>query len=569
MDATAWHGLRVLMIEPEEKIAAPLAEGLRARGACVVRAVDGRSALAHLRGHAADAVLLAAPLPDADWMAFAAWVRQGPEAPTLIVLGNLEQLTAEQRSGSPNRGGPDALLERGAKLDEVCEALAAAWSSGPDPAAEEPAPESLPELLVGLHEQAHSGVLEIRADGVCTRIFVHRGAPVFAEGGALRETLGRLLLQRGALTEADYVRVIERMTERLMESETTRMGEVLVELGLLRPAEVFAALSDQVREKIIGCFRWQRFQHAFEATEALAPELSVYPRLSLETLIRAGLRAHFGPDRLEPLLAPLAKRRPALAADRAELTVRFGLSSVEQRVLPLIDGQRTLAEIRRSAALDDVHGAQVLAALILVKGIVWQDGSRHVVEGVGTSSRLVAASEPSRSSSATPAVPAAAGARPPHSLLRLRRSSGRAAGAGSLPIDPKGAGLEAEHAFRRGLQCLERSAFSGALRAFGRACALRGDEPEYRMYEAWAALLVAPDDEARALARAKAKAGAERMLQRDRESPRAHGILGQILLASGDVDAAGSHFRAVLRAVPQDRDALRGMRMIERRRPGA
>ncbi|MCZ7619394.1 MAG: DUF4388 domain-containing protein [Myxococcota bacterium] len=383
MDATAWHGLRVLMIEPEEKIAAPLAEGLRARGACVVRAVDGRSALAHLRGHAADAVLLAAPLPDADWMAFAAWVRQGPEAPTLIVLGNLEQLTAEQRSGSPNRGGPDALLERGAKLDEVCEALAAAWSSGPDPAAEEPAPESLPELLVGLHEQAHSGVLEIRADGVCTRIFVHRGAPVFAEGGALRETLGRLLLQRGALTEADYVRVIERMTERLMESETTRMGEVLVELGLLRPAEVFAALSDQVREKIIGCFRWQRFQHAFEATEALAPELSVYPRLSLETLIRAGLRAHFGPDRLEPLLAPLAKRRPALAADRAELTVRFGLSSVEQRVLPLIDGQRTLAEIRRSAALDDVHGAQVLAALILVKGIVWQDGSRHVVEGSG------------------------------------------------------------------------------------------------------------------------------------------------------------------------------------------
>ena len=583
MAGTEWQRLQVLMVEPEERLAAPLFERLSALGAGVARVVDGRSALAHLRGHAIDAVVLAAPLPDADWAGLAAWIQQEPAAPVVVVLAT-EASGASRRGAWPQGRGPDAVLERCAKSEEVCQALATAWSFR----TEEPADEtttSLPALLVGLRKSGESGVLEVRADGVCTRIFFRDGEPVFAEGGALRETLGRMLLQRGALTEAEYLLVIERMTERLMESETTRMGEVLVELGLLTPAQVFAALSEQVREKIIGCFHWERFSHSFEPADAIAEELSAYPRVPLEALVLAGLRTHYGPDRLEPILEPFADRRPALSEDIARLATRFQLAPAEQRLLKLCDRKSTLASIRAMAPLDAVHAAQVLAALVLADSIVWHEEPGARPARLATAARPPAeaprerppspppATAPARASgsapppkAATPTPPRPAG---PRSLATLRNTLARAGREVPAPIDSKGAGLEAERAFRQGLLCLERSAMAGALRAFGRACALRGEEPEYRMYEAWAALLAAPDGETRAVARAKAANCAQRMLQRDRGSARAHGILGQIQLATGDVDGAEGHFRSVLRTTPEDRDALRGIRMIARLRAGA
>jgi len=136
------------------------------------------------------------------------------------------------------------------------------------------------------------------------------------------------------------------------------------------------------------------------------------------------------------------------------------------------------------------------------------------------------------------------------------------------PPDPRSLHLEAERSFRQGLAFLEQSAIPGALRAFARACELVGDEPEYRMFEAWAGYLNEREDERRALARAKASACAQRVLERDRDSVRAHAILGQLACAGGDLDDAERHFAVALRLAPDDRDAQRGMRQVERRRRG-
>lgn len=611
-------GMRVLVIEADAQAADRLARALDADGASVEVARDARSAIARLGARAADAVVLAAPLPDADWIGVAALAKKGPEPPALILLDGAGLAPALGRA-LPAERGADAVLERGAKPEAVAEALRAALARPGSGAVAGDA--SLPELLVGLHARGESGVLEIRAEGVCTRIALRAGAPVFAEGGALRETLGRILLRRGALSEADYVRVIERMTERLIESETTRMGEVLVELGLLTPAEVFEALSAQVREKIVGCFRWQRFAWSFEPRESIADELLAYPCPPLEALLLAGLRAHFGPDRLEPLLAPHAARRPVLAAGVTELAARFQLAPAEQRFAHALDGSRTLAAVRAAAGFDAVHAAQLLAALVLGRAVRWQEAGdaaparrslapeRPAVQAAPASSPLApppsaAQHTPARSSHASsspaaeptaarsplaPSAPAAerAAGRPAGAPPRVAASSARvetvaadAAAAtrslaklrarlsqsGRSPLDPRAAALEAERAFRQGLNLLEQSALPGALRAFGRACALQGDEPEYRMYEAWTELLAARDDAARALARAKAGACAERVLARDADSVRAHAILGQLAAAGGELDAAERHFRAALRSAPEDRDALRGLRLLERRR---
>ncbi|MEB2343470.1 MAG: response regulator [Deltaproteobacteria bacterium] len=580
MHGASLDGLRVLLVEPDAASAGRLARGLTGLGARAEPFSSARHAIERLREGRLDAVVLAVPLPDADWIGLVALVKEGPEPPALVVLDGAGVAPALARA-LPAARGTDAVLERGAKAAAIAEAIAAAVARGAAvsagdslvPEALQPAGSTLPALLVELRRRAETGVLEVRAEGVCTRIALRAGAPVFAEGGALRETLGRMLLRHGTLSEADYLRVIERMTERLMESETTRMGEVLVELGLLGAEEVFAALSAQVREKIVSCFRWQRFDHSFEPCEALPEELLAVPCPPLETLLLEGLRAHFGPERLEPILAPHASHRPALRGGLAEVATRFHLAPAEQRLARSLDGARTLAAIRAAAPLDAVHAAQVLAALVLADAVDWADATSAPAAPGPAPGREVspprpATAAPAPARSQPPATPASSPS-PEHTARSLARMRHVLAQAARKPLDPKSAPLEAERAFRQGLALLQQSALPGALRAFGRACALKGDEPEYRMYEAWVEVLAARDDAARAVARAKAGACAQRVLARDAEAVRAHTILGQLAVATGDIEAAERHYRAALRTAPEDRDALRGLRLLERRRaPG-
>ena len=134
------------------------------------------------------------------------------------------------------------------------------------------------------------------------------------------------------------------------------------------------------------------------------------------------------------------------------------------------------------------------------------------------------------------------------------------------PLDERQAKLEAERAFRSGMVLLLQNMMPGAHREFARAAELEPSEPEYRMYEAWVSYLTARGEEQQTLARAKAQACASRVLQDRKDSNRAHSILGQLAHSRGELDAAERHFRMALRYDPNDRDAQRGLRLLEQRK---
>jgi len=71
---------------------------------------------------------------------------------------------------------------------------------------------SLVEAVSELIVDRRTGVLDVRADGVGTRIYFAAGKPVFAEDDAPGETFGRLLMRQGVITNAEFVRVIDAMT---------------------------------------------------------------------------------------------------------------------------------------------------------------------------------------------------------------------------------------------------------------------------------------------------------------------------------------------------------------------
>jgi tetratricopeptide (TPR) repeat protein len=405
----------------------------------------------------------------------------------------------------------------------------------------------------------------VEAEGVRTTVHLREGRVVFAEGGILRDTLGRMLLRRGRLREDQYLAVIERMSR----SETSiRVGEVLIELGILSPREVYEALKLQVREKVVACFEWRTFEANFRRGEALPPHATSFECPPVEALILTGMRAHFDADRLEPVLAPHAHRHAALRDSPRHVAERFHMDPGEQRLLLAISGERSLASLTDEGRLDPLATKRVLAALLVTGSLELLDAPRSLA-GAGVSSARSA--DPAQA-----AAPASAGSADGDSGARARARPGLRAPAASSPpprpgpareLDPKQAGLEAEHAFGQGRRFLRENLPAQALAELRRAAELQPHEAEYQMYAAWAAAPLERDEGAKLLARATARAFAVRVLRQDRGHARAHAILGQLLYEEDEREAAERHFRIAVQSDPEELEAQRWLRHMERKRP--
>ena len=559
--------IHVLVVEANDQLGENLERDLRAHGLGVTRVANMVDAVGTLRSRGSDVTVLGIPLPGFDSVACCAALKEGAAPPPLVLLDEIGQ-APELGVSLPPGMRPDSVLPRPVdstklllEIHEILERVPITGADAPAGGLEL----SLPEILVDLGERAETGVLEIRTEGVCTRIHLHQGNPVFAEGGALQETLGRLLLRRGTISESDYVRIIERMTESLVDNEPMRMGEVLVELGLLTPNDVYDVLVQQVGEKIVNCFRWPHFNHSFHPLEAVSEEVLAFEVPSLESLILGGLKAHFGPGRVEFLLRPHGTRYPALRMSAAETGNRFQMNPAEQKFLLEVRGDRSVAQLQQNCSLDASHAGQLLAALVVTREVVLEE-SPHAAKPDRSPRTLRPPPSPTRPTR-TPETSADRRRdprrKPSDSLGQLFR---RLQKMPARPPDEHQAKLEAESAFRSGMVLLFQNMMPGAHREFTRAAELQPSEPEYRMYEAWLGYQIARGEEDRNLARAKAHACASRVLQDEPESSRAHSILGQLAHANGELDAADRHFRMALRYDPDDRDSQRGLRLLSKRK---
>jgi DNA-binding NarL/FixJ family response regulator len=574
-------GPSVLLVAELELREREVARALEARGVRVRSVASAMAALRLLRTEGADVVVLGLPLAGADPIAVCAALKEAPYAPALLLADASDQ-AAELSGALPESCRPDGVVPRPLEAAKLAIAIHECLQAQNETGSEGDAIGiSLAELLIELKRRRTSEVLELRAAGICTAIHLREGDPIFAEGGSLQETLGRQLVRRGSIGHDDYARVVERMTEGVIHHESLRLGEVLVELGLLSPAEVYDALALQVREKIVACFQWDAFGYELHQLLDEPEDLGIYQCPPMEALVLAGLRAHYGPERLAALLDPLADSVPELRATPDALVPLYQPTPAEQKLLRAIDGTQSVATLRGSGILDPVNAGQLLAALHAGCALAFRrtplpaPARERMRPPRPAPAAARAHREPARPlaapAAAAPLAGSAAAAAPParssfDPLTQLRRRMRLAPAAGPGAGDPKQARLEAENAFNHGLRLLRESLLPGALREFRRAVERMPEEPEYRLLEAWLEYRGAQGGDARALAAAKVRACAQRVLQASRTSARAHSILGQLALGEADDEAALSHLRLALRYDPADVEAQRGLRLLEKRR---
>jgi serine/threonine-protein kinase len=209
-----------------------------------------------------------------------------------------------------------------------------------------------------------TGVLHLWQRNRRKKIYFVEGRPDFVASTDKSELLGEYLVATG-----QCLRMEIEMALALLPKYGGRLGDALVGLGILRPVELFRAIGDQVRGRLMESFRWRRGEWAFVRGARSHEETFPIGQDPYELLRDAALEAHL--EEIESVLEPLRERVVERCEDGPPLAV-FRLAPVWVGVLDSVSGDATLGGLlaRESASGADLEPVYRALYLGLACGLV-------------------------------------------------------------------------------------------------------------------------------------------------------------------------------------------------------
>ncbi len=117
----------------------------------------------------------------------------------------------------------------------------------------------LAEILATIQRYRVAGIVNVSAEGRARRIVVEEGSVVFAASNEKDLGLAAYLLNQGAL-DAETAREAEARQVR----EGLKIGQVLLQMGVVTPERLNAAIAGQIREIVLGALEWEAGDVVFE-----------------------------------------------------------------------------------------------------------------------------------------------------------------------------------------------------------------------------------------------------------------------------------------------------------------
>ncbi len=222
---------------------------------------------------------------------------------------------------------------------------------------------SLPDLLRELQLSEAKGILSLTSNRVRKALFFKDGRVVFATSNVASDRLGEVLFHEDKITREQNDLSLRAL------SRGKRQGRVLVEMGALSPDDLWTGVQSQVREIVLGVFKWGEGQFHFE--ESPLPERErITVDLDVTALVLEGLR------RLDAG-GWVRVRHPDghLVLENGPTPAEGLLRPYEAHVLGLIDGERSVIEICHESEVGDNQTLKLLYAF-LVTGIAQSSGRK-------------------------------------------------------------------------------------------------------------------------------------------------------------------------------------------------
>ena len=209
-----------------------------------------------------------------------------------------------------------------------------------------------------------TGVLHLWQRNRRKKIYFVDGRPEFVASTDKSELLGEYLVATGKCLRMEI-----EMALALLPKHGGRLGDALVGLGILRPVELFRAIGDQVRGRLMESFRWRRGEWAFVRGARSHEETFPIGLDPFELIRDAANEAHL--EEIESVLDPLRER----VLERSDEGLPLQTFRMDRRwvsVLDSISGDTTLGGIlaRQSGSGADLEPAYRALYLGLACGLV-------------------------------------------------------------------------------------------------------------------------------------------------------------------------------------------------------
>lgn len=220
-----------------------------------------------------------------------------------------------------------------------------------------------PEVLSQLYRWRATGALLLKRERVKKIVYLKDGYPIFVKSNLLSECLGRVLVREKMISEAECEQSLA-----LMKKRKRQQGTVLIELGIISPHNLVYALQLQLEAKLFDIFRWQEGEYQFNAKIDIPPQ-AVHLDMSLATIVYEGVRRGFEDQLLDDLVVPFEQSFPAVHPDPLHRFQDLSLEADERKLVGLIDGRRTFAEVVARSTVPARQARQLLYALMAAEMI--------------------------------------------------------------------------------------------------------------------------------------------------------------------------------------------------------
>jgi len=213
-----------------------------------------------------------------------------------------------------------------------------------------------PLLLHALMREERTCTLELKVRQREKRIVFEDGAPVACQSNLLHETLGKYLVEKGKLSEADYQKALAESI-----SAGVPLSGLLVQKGLISPFDLYKQLQANLAHKLLDCFRWVDAKYRL-VSDVEPPDASV--RTNTGQLILTGVAGVMPFDAVATHFTFTDERRFGQMPG-AEAGLK--LSSKDARLFQALRQRPTFAELMERTGFDTEGGLRRLYALCLLE----------------------------------------------------------------------------------------------------------------------------------------------------------------------------------------------------------
>ncbi len=208
-------------------------------------------------------------------------------------------------------------------------------------------------------------------------IYFQKGRVIHASVLNRRDRLGELLVRNHVITR----KALSEATAEQQQNKNRRLGEILVEQEAISEEELQRYIQMQIEEAVYHLFAWTQGAFHFDTDQMPEEEGPYLVNVPPEALLMEGARRVDEWSLVEKKIPSFdivfqLDKHPDDSDEDVELT------KDQQKVLPFIDGVRTVTEIMDEAGLVEFETGKALYGLISA-GFVSRAGERSTSEETG------------------------------------------------------------------------------------------------------------------------------------------------------------------------------------------